>query len=349
MTARFLSFAAFAALGCALFQPLRVRAADMAAPYRVLRSDKVGGAGGWDYVYADAIHRRLYIPRSNRVTVFDLDTLARVGTIEDTPSVHGVAVDPWSDHAFCSGQPVVMWDARSLVPLRRIEVAGSPDGILFEPFTRRVYVLSHRAPNVTVIDPKNGAVVGTIDLGGAPEEAASDMRGRVYIDLENRNQVAVVDARTLSVTAKYSLDGKGGGPGGLAMDVRHRILFVCCRDPHTEVIMNADDGSIIDTLPIGAGVDSTDFNPQTGECFSSQRDGTLTIVKEDGPRRFHIEQTVMTRPGARTMAFDIESGRIFLVTAGIMPPTATEEAGARANRRRLRMVPGSFTILEVGR
>lgn len=323
-----------------------------AGPYHVLRADRVGGEGGWDYVYADAVNRRLYVPRGDRVTVFDLDTLAPAGTIAGTHSVHGVAIDPATQHAFCSSNPVVMWDARTLTVIKTIDVTGSPDGILFEPSTERVYVLSHRAPNVTVIDAKDGSVVGTIDLGGEPEQAASNGTGRVYIDLENRNQVAVVDAASLKVVAKYGLKGKGGGPGGLALDAAGHILFVCCHDPNTAVIMDADDGTILDTLPIGVGVDSAEFNPATGEAFSSQRDGTLTVIKEAAPDRFSVEQTVRTEPGARTSTLDPKTGRIYLATAKFerLPGSASGSGGPPAHaRRRLPLVPGSFTILEVGR
>ncbi len=345
----FLTLGAFRIAGWA--QP-----APSPGPYRLERSAKVGGPGGFDYVLADAQHRRLYVPRGDRVTVFDLDSLAPVGVIAQTPSVHGVAIDPLSGHAFASCQPVAMWDADTLAPLKTVAVAGRPDGILFEPATERIYVLSHRAPNVTVLDAKDATVVGTIDLGGAPEQAASDGHGRVFIDVEDRDQVAVVDAHSLRVTARYGLAGHGGGPGALALDAAHHILFVCCHDPATAVMLNADTGSILATLPIGRGVDAAEFNPATGECFSSQGDGTLTVIKENGPAGFVVEQTVGTRSGARTSTLDAKTNRIFLVTADYVrksPPDAPAPAagsptGAPAWRRGMAMVPDSFSILMVG-
>src|SRR5690349_6848159 len=232
-------------------------------PYKVIKSVKVGGPGGFDYVFADSVGRRLYIPRSggadSRVTVYDLDTLAPAGVIPNTNSVHGVAVDPKSGHGFSSSNPVVMFDTKTLATIKPITVEGNPDGILFEPMTERIYVLSHRAPNVTVLDAKNGSIVGTIDLGGAPEQGASDGKGRVYIDIEDKNNVAVVDASTLKVTAHYELGEKGGGPAGLALDAKNHFLFACCRNTANVVILNADDGKIITSLPIGNGVDAAEF------------------------------------------------------------------------------------------
>ena len=185
-------------------------------PYKVLRTAKVGGEGGFDYVYADSVGRRLYVPRpaasGARVTVFNLDTLEPAGEIPNS-NARGVAVDPKSKHGFASSKPVVMWDTKTLATIKTIDVDGGPDGILFDPFNERVYVFSHRAPNATVIDATNGSVVGTIDLGGAPEQAVTDGNGHLYVDIEDKDNIAVVDAKTMKVTAHYDLGGKGGRAG----------------------------------------------------------------------------------------------------------------------------------------
>ncbi|MDB5301769.1 MAG: hypothetical protein JWO87_3432 [Phycisphaerales bacterium] len=324
-------------------------------PYKLVKTVKVGGEGGWDYVYADSAGRRLYIPRtgrgSGRVTVFDLDSLKSVGEIPNTNGVHGVAVDPKTHHGFTSSNPVVMFDTQTLAPVKTIKVDGNPDAILFDPGSDRVFVLSHRAPNATVLSSVDGSVVGTIDLGGAPEQAVSDEKGRVYIDIEDKDAVAVVDAKTLKVTARYELGGKGGGPAGLALDVKNHVLFAFCHEPHTAVMMNADDGKIIATLPIGSGVDAAAFNPGTMEAFSSQRDGTLTVIKENSPTSFEVEQNVQTKPGARTCALDSKSNQVFLITAeqAPQPAPAAGEQGRPGGRGRGAMVPDSFSILVVGR
>src|ERR1700733_658805 len=316
-----------------------------AAPYKVVKTVKVGGAGGFDYVYADADGRRLYIPRPGasgaRITVFDLDSLASVGEIPNA-NARGVAVDPQSHHGFGSSKPVVMWDTKTLATIKTIDVDGGPDGILFDPFNERVYVFSHRAPNATVIDAKNGSVVGTIDLGGAPEQAVTDGQGHLYIDIEDKDNIAVVDARTLKVTAHYDLAGKGGGPGGLALDEKNHVLFAACHDPATMVILSAEDGKIITTRPISNGVDGAGFNPNTMEAFSTQGDGTLSVIKENSPASFVVKQSVATKRGARTMTVDTKTNQIFTVTGEFTPPPAGQKG-------RGQMTPDSFSIIVVGK
>ncbi len=329
--------------------------AGSSGPYKVLKTVKTGGDGGFDYVYADSAGRRLYIPRSGanaRISVFNLDTLEAVGEIPKV-SARGAAVDPVSHHGFSSSKPVAMWDAGTLAVIKTIDVEGNPDGILFDPFNARVYVLSHSAPNATVIDAKDGSVVGTIDLGGAPEQAVTDGKGHLYIDLEDKDTVAVVDATTLKVTARYPLNGKGGEPAGLGFDVKNGILFVGCHDPQTMVVLNAADGKILATLPIGAGVDGTLFNPATMEAFSSQGDGTLTVVKESSPTSFAVEQTVKTMTRAKTLTLDTKTNHILLIAAEFTPPPpapvgAAPAAGGRG-RGRGQLVPDSFSILVVGK
>src|SRR5215471_20078424 len=183
-------------------------------PYRIVKTTQTMGTGGIDYVYADNDNRRLYVPRGSQVLVFDLDSLKSAGSITNTRA-RGVAVDTKSHHGFCSSSPVVMWDAKTLETIKTIEVQGRPDGILFEPLTERIYVLSHSQPNATVIEGKDGSIAGTIDLGGAPEQAASDGKGHLYVCLEDKDNIAVVDVKALKVTAHYDLAGKGGGPAGL--------------------------------------------------------------------------------------------------------------------------------------
>jgi DNA-binding beta-propeller fold protein YncE len=252
-----------------------------------------------------------------------------------------------------------------LQTIKSIPVEGGPDGILFEPATERIYVFSHRAPNVTVIDPKDGSIAGTMDLGGAPEQAASDQKGRVYVDLEDENKIAVVDAKTLKMTAQYSLGGKATGPAGLGLDAKNHILFAMCREPATCVVLSADDGKILASLPIGNGTDGGGFNPNTMEAFSSQRDGTLTIIKETSPTSFEVEQTVTTKPGAKTCTLDSKNNRIILIAteaaptpaaaAGAAPAPATPPAnadqpgGGRRGGRGARGGPGFLNILVEGR
>jgi DNA-binding beta-propeller fold protein YncE len=323
-------------------------------PYKVLKTVKVGGDGGFDYVYADSAGRKLYIPRSGpmaRVTVLDLDTLAPVGELAGVNG-HGVSVDPKSGHAFASSKPLAMWDAQTLAPIETIEPQGNPDGILGDAASQKIYILSHSAPNVTVINAADGSVAGTIDLGGAPEQAVSDGKGHLYIDLEDKDQVAVVDAASMKMTGAYGLEGKCGTPAGLAFDVKSHVLFVACRNPATMTMLNSDTGKVLGSVPIGAGVDGAVFNPATMEAFSSQGDGTLTVVKETSPTTFEVEQTVQTAVGAKTLTLDEKTGHVLLITAEFGPPPAPAAgapAGPLGRPRRGPMLPGSFAVLVVGK
>jgi hypothetical protein len=318
------------------------------APYKIIKSARVGGDGGFDYVYADSAGRKLYVPRNGptaRVSAFDLDTLVPVGEIPKT-AAHGAAVDSKYHHAFCSSGPVVMWDTKTLQVIKTINVEGRPDGILEDPYNHRVYILSHSQPNLTVIDAKDGVVLGTIDIGGAPEQAVTDERGHIYVDIEDKDQVAVIDAKEMKMTATYGLNGKGGTPAGLAIDTRNHILFVACRTPQAMVMLDARDGKYLDSLPLGRGTDGAVFNPRTHEAFSSQGDGTLTVIKEKSPTSFEVEQTVTTMPGAKTLTLDTKSNSILLIAAEYLPGTTDPETG---RQRRGQMIAGSFTILVVGR
>jgi DNA-binding beta-propeller fold protein YncE len=327
-------------------------------PYRILKTAPVGGVGGFDYVYADSAGRRLYIARNNpapRMTIFNLDTLQPAGEFPITGNAaHGAAVDPKSHHGFGSSKPVVMWDTTTLMPIKTIDVEGNPDGIAFEPMTGRVYVFSHVAPFATVINAADGTVAGTIDLGGMPEQAVSDNKGHLYVDIEDKANVAVVDVKTMTVTAHYDLEGHGGTCAGLAFDAKNRILFATCRNPQNMVVLNADDGKILATLPIGMGTDGAVFNPATMEAFSSQADGTLTIVKENSPSNFVVEQNLQTRVSGKTLTLDTKTNRIFVIAADYGPPppppppgTAPEGRGGRGGRGQ--MIADSFSILEIGK
>jgi YVTN family beta-propeller protein len=345
------------AVGCALLAPLTAfaqQAPDPAGsdgPYHVLKSAKVGGEGGFDYVYADSDGRKVYIARSGpapRVSIYNLDTLEPIGEIPNT-SAHGAAVDIESHHGFATSKPVAMWDSKTLTPLKTIAVDGRPDGILGDPYNHRIYILSHSAPNVTVIDAKDGAVLGTIDIGGAPEQAATDGAGHIYIDIEDQGSVAVIDANTMKLTATNSLNGKGGGNAGLALDAKHHVLFVACRAPQVMVMLDSRDGKYLADLPIGRGCDGVVFNPETDECFSSQGDSTLTVIKETDPTHFAIEQTVKTMTGAKTLTLDGKTGKILLIAAEYQAPAVGTTPPANGRPARRPMVPGSFTILVVGK
>jgi len=315
-------------------------------PYKVSKVVKIGGEGTFDTAFADIEARQLYIPRKNpgRITVFNLDTLEPVGEIPDA-AANGVVVDPKSGHGFAGSKPVTMFDAKTLKTIKTIDVQGGPDAILFDAFSQRVFIFSHTMPNATVINAADGSVLGTIDLGGEPEQAATDGNGRVYVDIRDKNDIAVIDARTLTVAARYSVAPKGGRCSGLAMDVKNRILFASCRMPQTMVILSATDGKVLDALPIGSTADSAIFNPQTSEAYSAQIDGTLIIVKETSPGSFAIEQTVQTKESGKQMVWDSKTNRILVIAADFLPPTGPPRPGVAGYGGK--MVPDSFSILIV--
>ena len=333
-------------------------------PYKVLKIQLVGGDGGFDYVTADPDGRNLYVARSGpagHIGVFNLDTLAQVGDIPGT-SAHGGAVDTATGHGFATSKPVTMFDAKSFAILKKIDVQGNPDGYLNDAYNHHFYVLSHAAPNITVLDDKDGTVLGTIDIGGAPEQAVTDGRGKIYVDIEDKSAIAVIDANTMKMTGKYDVSSKGGGCAGLALDAKNNILFAACRDNKNMIVLSAVDGHILTDLPIGNGSDGATFNPATMEAFSSQGDGTLTVIKEDSPTSFSVEQTVATPARAKVLTLDSKTNQILTITAeygpvpaappaGAAPAAGGPPAGAPAWMRgpRAPMIPNSFQILVIGK
>jgi DNA-binding beta-propeller fold protein YncE len=321
-------------------------------PYRILRTVTVGGEGGFDYIVADSQGRHLYIARSGRTNprllTFDLDSLKQVGEI-DGISAHGAVVDPANHHGFASSNPVTMFDSTNTTTLKSIVVDGDPDGLSLDLPAHRVYVLSHSAPNITAINTANGEIAGTVNLDAAVEETQSDGIGHLYVALEDKDAVGVVDTRTMTVAARYPLAGQGGTPAGLALDAKTRVLFVACRNPAAMVMMNADTGAILSTLPIGTQNDGVLFNPATGEALAATGDGHLSVIKEDGPSHFSVEQTLTTLPGARTIALDGKTNHIFLMTADYGPVPADAPPPVPGRIQRGPMLPDSFKIIEIGR
>jgi DNA-binding beta-propeller fold protein YncE len=343
----------FCLLLAAAVLPLASSGLAQEGPYKLLKTVKVGGDGEFDYITADSNERRLYVPRrgpNGRISVYNLDTLEPEGEIKARRS-HSVAIDPKSHHGFGTSVPVVMFDTKTLATIKTIDVETPPDGSLFDPFNQRIWIFSHLPPFVTILDSKDGSVVGTLDVGGAPEQAVADGKGHIYVDLEDTDEVAAIDAAALKVTAHYELAGKGGGPGSLAIDVKNHVLFVGCRHKNTAVIMKSDDGKILDVLPIGGETDGAVFNPSTMEAFFPSENGPLTVIKENSPTSFTVEQKLDTRPGepctenhpcAKTLTLDTKTNHILLIAAefGPMPPNAPENW--------IRPIL-SFSVLVVGR
>jgi len=340
--------------------------AQQAGPYQVLKRAKVGGEGGWDYIYADAAGRRLYIPRRGgmggatavptRLTIFNLDTLEPVGEIADVGG-NGTAVDPKSGHGFTSSKPISMFDTKTMKLIKTIDPgAAQPDGICFDAFNQRVYVFSHPTKDATVIDTKDGTVLGTIDLGGVPEQGVGDGKGMLYVMMQDaEGSVTAVDVKTMKAVAHYPL-GAAGRCNGLALDAKNQVLFAACGssgNPPAQppqpmmVVLSAKDGKILANLPLAGGSDGAVFNPATMEAFSTHGNGTLTVVREKSPTSFEVEQNLDTMNGARTNTFDSKTGHLLTMSQERGPAPPPPAGGGRGPQGTA--VPGSFTILVVGR
>ena len=314
--------------------------------YKLLKSVPIGGEGGWDYLAIDANARKLYVTHASKIVIVDLAQDKVVGEIADTPGVHGFAIAPELGHGFSSNgaeSRVSVIDLKTLKTIAKIETGENPDAILYEPARCEVYAFNGRGKSATVIDAKTEKMVATIPLSGKPEFAAADAKsGRVFCNIEDKNEVAVLDAKTHSVRASWPL-APGEEPTGMALDAAHHRLFVGCHN-NMMTMLDSDTGKIIATVPIGTGVDACAFDDARQLAFASCGDGTLTIAKEETPDKLTIVQTLATERGARTMALDPKTQRVYTCTAQIAlePVSPSPPAG---ERRRPSYVPGTFHLL----
>ncbi len=315
--------------------------------YHVVTTYKLGGEGGWDYLTTDSDARRIYISRGTHVMVVDADSGKIAGDIADTPGVHGIALAPELGKGFTSNGregTVSIFDMKSLATSSKVKVGDNPDAILYDPATKRVFTFNGRSQDSTAIDAASGKVLGTIKLDGKPEFAASDAKGEIFVNIEDKSELVAIDPNKLEVKAKWPL-APCTEPSGLSIDRKNRRLFVGC-DNKMMAVVDADSGKVLATPAIGEGVDATAFDAGTGLAFAScGGDGVLTVVKEESPGKFTAEN-VPTQKGARTMALDSKTHNVFVVTAQFGPrPAAT----ADNPRPRPPMLPDSFVVLVVGK
>jgi YVTN family beta-propeller protein len=312
--------------------------------YSLLKTIKLGGDGGWDYITFDSETRQLYISRATKVVVLNVDTEKVVGEIPNTQGVHGIALAMDLGKGFVSdgrSNDVTIFDMKTLSTLGTVPAGTNPDAIVYDAGTKRVFTMNGRSQNSTAIDAVAGKVLGTIALPGKPEFAVSGGRGGIFVNIQDKSEMVRIDAEKLTVTNTWPL-APCESPSGLAIDRVQRRLFSGC-DNKLMTVMDADSGKLLASLPIGEGVDATGFDPGTNTAFSSNgQSATLTVVHEDSPSKCTVVEIIPTRTGARTMTLDRETHQVFLVTADFGPPPA---ATADNPHPRPSIVPGSFVVL----
>lgn len=314
--------------------------------YKVSNRYPVPGNGGFDYVTIDSTARRLYVSHGTQVDVVNPDNGQLIGTISDTPGVHGVALSPEFKHGFTSNgreNKVSMFDMTTLQLINKIDVGRGPDGIYYDPATQRVFTNNHGSHDITAIDAKSGQVVGTIKVAGDGESAVI-ADGVVYVNIEDTSEVVAFNPKTLEVKQRFPI-GVAKTPTGLAYDAKTKRLFIGCRDEPKMVVMDATLGKVITSFPIGKGVDYAAFDPQAKLIFFSCSEGVLSIFREKSADTYEDAGAVKTQPSARTMAFDAKTKNIFLSAAEIVE-TAPAIPGGRPQRS---IKPGSFAVLVVSK
>jgi YVTN family beta-propeller protein len=307
------------------------------ADYKVVKTWKVGGDGGWDYLTADSAGHRLFIARATRVMVVDTTSGKQVGEIPETTGVHGIALDPAIGRGFTSNgreDTVSVFDLKSLAVEKKIKVGSGPDAILYDPFSKRVFTFNAKSHDTTAVDASKGEVVGTIALGGKPEFAATDEKGTVFVNIEDTSELVAFDPQRLTVKSRWKM-ADCEEPTGLAMDRKNRRLFAGCGGNKKMAVVDADSGKVVASLAIGEGCDATAFDTDLGLAFASAGDGTITVIKEEHDK-FSVAQTVTTQKSARTMALDGETHELFTVAANV--------TGTRQERK---IEPDSFVVLVV--
>lgn len=315
--------------------------------YHIAKVFNLGGEGRWDYATVDPAAKRLYLSRQTHVQVVDTDSGKLVADLPDTPGVHGIAIAPDLDRFFTSngqGNSVTAFDRKTNKALGTTPAGQNPDAILYDPASKRVFAFNGRSRDATVIDPaaKDGSPApARIPLDAKPEFGVSDGAGHVYVNLEDKSSVAVIDTKTMKVTDVWKIEG-GEGPSGLAIDLEHHRLFSGCGGNQVMAVLDAKTGKTLATVPIGKGVDACAFDPGTGEAFASCGDGTLTVAKETAPGKYEVVQTVQTRRGAKTMALDPTTHTVYLPTAEF-PDQAAGGGGRPAPK------PGTFAVVVVSR
>jgi DNA-binding beta-propeller fold protein YncE len=310
--------------------------------YHVTHTYALGGDGSWDYIVPDPPSHRLYIARQNRVMVVDEDTGKLLGEVTGINGAHGTAIAEGTGHGFATSgndQSVVIFDLKTFKALGKLPAAEDADAILFDAPSNRVFTLNGDAHSSTVIDPRAGTVITNIPLGGKPEYAVSAGDGKVYANLTDTSEIVEIDAKTATVTRRWSTT-PCKQPVSMAIDKTHHRLFSGCRSG-VLAVSDYQAGKAVTTLPIGKGVDGAGFDPASGDVFASNADGTLTIIHQDGPDQYRVVDNLTTPVGSRNMGLDPTNHRVFVVSAQFGP--------APAGGGRKPVLPGTFTLMTIER
>jgi len=315
--------------------------------YHIVKRLKLGGEGGWDYLTVDAKARRLYVSRSSHVMVIDLDTDKVVGDIPNTPGVHGIAVAPELNRGFTSNGKAdisTIFDLKTLKMIGEVKTGKNPDAIIYDPATKSVFTFNGRSQDATVFDATTGKVLRKIALGGKPEFAATDGTGKIYVNIEDTGEVVLLDSTNAHEVQRFSV-APCSEPSGLALDAKHGRVYSGCHN-RIMTVLDMAAGRVISSVPIGGHVDGNGYDPGTGLAFSANGDGTLTVAREVSPGRFEVVNTIVTQPGARTMAIDPVTHNIYLPAAQFAPAGDSQQGSQKA---RPEMIKGTFDIIVVGR
>jgi DNA-binding beta-propeller fold protein YncE len=318
--------------------------AQSSSTYRITHTYTLGGDGSWDYIVPDPPNHRLFIGRQNRVMVVDENSGTLLGEVTGINGAHGTALADATGHGFATSgndKSVLMFDLKTFKALGRIPAAEDADAIIYDPASNRVFTFNGDAHSSTVIDPREGTLITNIPLGGKPEYGASAGDGKVYTNLTDTNEVVEIDAKGATVARRWST-APCKQPVAMAVDTVHHRLFSGCRSG-VMAVSDYQAGKVVATVPIGAGVDGAGYDAASGNAFAANADGTLTVIHQDAPDRYHVLETVQTAPAARNMGLDPATHRVFIVSAKFGPPPA----GATGGRGRGAVLPGSFALMVI--
>jgi DNA-binding beta-propeller fold protein YncE len=327
-----------------------VSAAFAQSGYHQIKKIAIPGDGFWDYLIADPDTGRVFVSHGPEVAVVDSKKGEVVGKITGLKLVHGIALAPEFNRGFISdgaANSVVVFDLKTLAKTGEVPAGMNPDGIIYDPASKRVFAFNGRSANATAVDAEKGTLAGTVMLEGKPEFPVPDGKGHMFVNIEDKSEIMDIDTKALTVAHKWPLAGCEE-PSGIAMDTKTRRIFSGC-DNKVMAVTNADTGKVVTTVPIGDGVDATWFDPETKLVFNScGQDAVLTVIHEDSPDKYSVTENVKTEKGARTMALDPKTHNVFLANAQVemLPPAEGADPKARPRRK---VVPGTFGLLEFGR